>query len=90
MFFRLNSQANKALRTLCLAHMDYSSPAELPEGYELDSPDAETMVLDAIVGIQDPLRGDVKDAVETAQRAGVMVSSQVSSTEDLHKRKRKF
>ncbi|CAM9873275.1 unnamed protein product, partial [Sphacelaria rigidula] len=65
--------ANRALRTLCLAHIDYASPADLPEGYELDSPDAETMVLDAIVGIQDPLRGDVKEAVATAQRAGVMV-----------------
>lgn len=71
---RQSSQANRALRTLCLAHIDYASPADLPEGYELDSPDAETMVLDAIVGIQDPLRGDVKEAVATAQRAGVMVS----------------
>ena len=32
------------------------------------------MVLDAVVGIMDPLRGDVKDAVATAQHAGVMVS----------------
>lgn len=55
--------------------MDYASVDALPVGYEVESPDVETMVLDAIVGIQDPLRGDVKDAVATAQRAGVMVSS---------------
>ncbi|CAM9701223.1 unnamed protein product, partial [Ectocarpus sp. 4 AP-2014] len=65
--------ANNALRTLCLAHMDYASTSELDEGYEIDSPDADTMILDAVVGIMDPLRGDVTEAVATAQSAGVMV-----------------
>ncbi|CAM9679931.1 unnamed protein product [Ascophyllum nodosum] len=65
--------ANGALRTLCLAHIDFASEDELEPGFELDSPDCDTMILDAIVGIMDPLRGDVKDAVATAQRAGVMV-----------------
>lgn len=54
--------------------MDYESEADLEEGYEIDSPESDNMVLDAIVGIMDPLRGDVKEAVATAQRAGVMVS----------------
>lgn len=67
-------QANKALRTLCLAHIDYASTDALDVGYEVESPDADNMILDAIVGIMDPLRGDVKEAVATAQRAGVMVS----------------
>ncbi|CAN0551283.1 unnamed protein product, partial [Ectocarpus sp. 12 AP-2014] len=53
--------------------MDYASTSELDEGYEIDSPDADTMVLDAVVGIMDPLRGDVTEAVATAQSAGVMV-----------------
>lgn len=53
--------------------MDYPSAADLEEGYEVDSPDAEDMILDAVVGIMDPLRGDVKEAVATAQAAGVMV-----------------
>lgn len=66
-------QANGALRTLCLAHIDYPSTDELEEGWEVDSPDADNMILDAIVGIMDPLRDDVKEAVATAQRAGVMV-----------------
>eukprot|EP00752_Nemacystus_decipiens_P003489 g3222.t1 len=65
--------ANNALRTLCLAHMDYASKSELDEGYEIESPDADNMILDAVVGIMDPLRDDVKDAVATAQHAGVMV-----------------
>lgn len=54
--------------------MDYASTSELDEGYEIDSPDADTMVLDAVVGIMDPLRADVTEAVATAQSAGVMVS----------------
>lgn len=54
--------------------MDYASTSELDEGYEIDSPDSDTMVLDAVVGIMDPLRGDVTEAVATAQSAGVMVS----------------
>lgn len=53
--------------------MDYASASELDEGYEVESPDADNMILDAVVGIMDPLRGDVKDAVSTAQHAGVMV-----------------
>ncbi|CAM9987052.1 unnamed protein product [Laminaria digitata] len=68
------TMAKGALRTLCLAHVDYASESELEEGYELQGPDADNMVLDAIVGIMDPLRDDVKDAVATAQSAGVMVS----------------
>eukprot|EP00903_Cladosiphon_okamuranus_P006006 g5926.t1 len=67
------TMANNALRTLCLAHIDYASASELDEGYEIESPDADNMILDAVVGIMDPLRGDVKDAVATAQHAGVMV-----------------
>eukprot|EP00904_Undaria_pinnatifida_P005265 jgi/Undpi1/1869/HiC_scaffold_12.g05256.m1 len=71
---RLYSKGAKgALRTLCLAHNDYASASELDEGYELQGPDADNMILDAIVGIMDPLRDDVKDAVATAQSAGVMV-----------------
>eukprot|EP00605_Chrysophyceae_sp_TOSAG23-4_P001569 GSChrysophyteH1.ASY1.ANO1.1720.1 assembled CDS len=55
----IGKMADKALRTLVLAH-------EHP-------PDAANLVCDCIVGIQDPLRGDVKDAVKTAQEAGVVV-----------------
>lgn len=67
------TMADKALRTLCIAHRDFTSAAELPPGWEEDPPDRAALVCDGIVGIIDPLRDDVKEAVRTAQRAGVMV-----------------
>lgn len=62
--------ANNALRTLCLAHRDFD---ELPEDWETNPPDTEGLVVDGIVGIIDPLREDVTDAVRIAQEAGVTV-----------------
>lgn len=55
--------------------MDYATLKDLPGDYTQGSPDSDNMILDAIVGIMDPLRSDVKDAVAAAQQAGVMVSS---------------
>jgi Ca2+-transporting ATPase len=65
--------AEQALRTLCLAHKDYSSFKDLPEGWEESPPDNDNLILDCIVGIIDPLRSDVKEAVRVAQEAGVTV-----------------
>lgn len=65
--------ANNALRTLVLAHRDFSSQQALPSDWEQTPPDHADLVLDCIVGIIDPLRGDVKDAVRIAQEAGVTV-----------------
>jgi len=56
-----------------LAHRDFPSSHDLPDGWEENPPDTENLILDAIVGIIDPLRGDVKEAVRIAQSAGVMV-----------------
>lgn len=67
------SMANRALRTLCIAHRDYPPGEALPADWEDVPPDHENLVCDGIVGIIDPLREDVKDAVKTAQKAGVMV-----------------
>ena len=36
-------------------------------------PDNSALCVDCIVGIIDPLRGDVKEAIRVAQRAGVVV-----------------
>lgn len=69
----IDGMADRALRTLALAHKDYKSESELPGGYKEDPPDGSDLTLDSIVGIIDPLRSDVKDAVKTAQGAGVMV-----------------
>jgi magnesium-transporting ATPase (P-type) len=69
----INSMADKALRTLCLAHKDFPNAAALPAGWEESPPDHKDLVLDCIVGIIDPLRSDVKEAVRVAQAAGVTV-----------------
>lgn len=67
------SMADKALRTLCLAHKDYKSAEELPANWVDSPPDNFDLCLDCIVGIIDPLRSDVKEAVRVAQAAGVTV-----------------
>jgi magnesium-transporting ATPase (P-type) len=67
------AMADRALRTICIAHKDYDSYRDLPDDWSTVSPDANDMVCDAIVGIMDPLRPEVREAVATAQNAGVMV-----------------
>jgi magnesium-transporting ATPase (P-type) len=65
--------ANQALRTLLLAHKDYKSVNDLPADWEENPPDHTELICDCVVGIIDPLRGDVTEAVKTAQGAGVTV-----------------
>jgi len=69
----ITNMAENALRTLVLAHKDFASPSHLPANWIEDPPDNADLCCDCIVGIIDPLRSDVKDAVATAQRAGVVV-----------------
>ena len=65
--------AKRALRTLCITHKDFPTSSALPTGWRDDPPDYEGLCVDCVVGIIDPLRPDVKEAVATAQRAGVTV-----------------
>jgi hypothetical protein len=69
----VKEMAESALRTLCLAHRDFPSMSALPVNWRESPPDFEELTMDCIVGIIDPLRSDVKDAVTTAQKAGVTV-----------------
>jgi len=69
----IEAMAGRALRTLAIAHKNYKDVSALPEDYKTNPPDGTDLVLDAIIGIIDPLRSDVKEAVATAQGAGVMV-----------------
>lgn len=56
--------ASRALRTIAMAHRHFSSkPSESAEAEDLE----KDMVLDGIVGIIDPLRPDVADAVKRCQ-----------------------
>ncbi|KAF3441990.1 hypothetical protein FNV43_RR15906 [Rhamnella rubrinervis] len=63
----INSFASEALRTLCLVYKDindYENEKSIPDnGYTLI----------AVVGIKDPVRPGVKDAVETCLVAGISV-----------------
>ncbi|KAJ6380870.1 hypothetical protein OIU77_029713 [Salix suchowensis] len=63
----INGFACEALRTLCLAYKDLDGPASecsIPEfGYTLVT----------VVGIKDPVRPGVKDAVQTCLAAGITV-----------------
>lgn len=63
----INSFASEALRTLCLAYKDIND-------YEnVDSIPDNGYTLIAVVGIKDPVRPGVKDAVETCLVAGITV-----------------
>jgi len=69
----IEAMAGRALRTLAVAHKNYKDVNELPSDFKTSPPDGDNLVLDSIIGIIDPLRSDVKEAVSTAQGAGVMV-----------------
>jgi len=71
--FIIGEMADKALRTLVLAHVDFPNIVCLPPNWRDDPPDNNGLCIDAMVGIMDPLRSDVKQAVSTAQHAGVTV-----------------
>lgn len=73
----IREYARQALRCVAIAHrnsiQDYCQD---PHKIHLDDVEAdleEKMCLDALVGIADPLRPDVIDAVATCQRAGIFV-----------------
>ena len=70
---KINSMATKALRTLMLAHIDFLSEKDMPLDWRVNPPDDKNLICDCIVGIVDPLRSDVKEAVKCAQNAGVVV-----------------
>ena len=56
--------ASRALRTIAMAHRHFSSkPHETEAADDLE----KDLVLDGIVGIIDPLRPDVTDAVKRCQ-----------------------
>ncbi|GAB4851634.1 Alpha carbonic anhydrase 4 [Ancistrocladus abbreviatus] len=63
----INGFASEALRTLCLAFRD------LDDGFDRNSIPEEGYTLVAVVGIKDPVRPGVKDAVQTCLAAGITV-----------------
>ncbi|ETI49836.1 calcium-translocating P-type ATPase, PMCA-type [Phytophthora nicotianae P1569] len=69
----IRQMAESALRTICIGHRDFAG-GELPSDLHSlpDAPDQE-LIVNAIFGIQDPLRPDVTDAIKDCKRAGIMV-----------------
>lgn len=67
----VTSMAATGLRTIALAQRDFSA-AELKGGAPEVPPEEELMLV-GIVGIKDPVRKEVPDAVATCQRAGIVV-----------------
>jgi len=69
--------ASRALRCVALAHrLDVQKVVSDPERATEDDCEKDLekeLVFDALVGIADPLRGDVVEAVKTCQNAGIMV-----------------
>ncbi|KAF5938196.1 hypothetical protein HYC85_025702 [Camellia sinensis] len=63
----INSFASKALRTLCLTYKDIDNVFD-----ENSIPDSGYTLI-AVVGIKDPVRPGVKDAVKTCLAAGITV-----------------
>lgn len=57
----IEAMANRALRTLCLAHRTFAKKSQLPADWMENPPDHADMTCDCIVGIIDPLRSDVKE-----------------------------
>ena len=65
---RIAAMSQKGLRVLALASSDLPSGAPIPN----DLPNGKLTLL-GLIGIKDPLRKEVPDAVATCQRAGILV-----------------
>lgn len=67
----IDHMASRGLRTLALAYRDFSAD----EGWDEDSgaPDGEQLVFVGVVGIKDPVRPEVPDAVRRCREAGITV-----------------
>lgn len=67
--------ASRGLRCICLTYTDYAEvDPSRPEGFFSDAALVDdNLIAMAIVGIKDPVRREVPDAVVTCQKAGIMV-----------------
>ena len=73
------AMAEQSLRTLGIAYRDFGSVDELPAGWASGEvlPPEENLTLYAILGIKDPLRPDVTEAVAQCQKVCVCVGGWV-------------
>ncbi|EFN50910.1 hypothetical protein CHLNCDRAFT_59377 [Chlorella variabilis] len=69
----VTEMASTGLRTLCLAYTDYAKEDPSRPADYFEQPHEENLTALCIVGIKDPVRKEVPDAVATCQRAGITV-----------------
>lgn len=69
----ITTMADSALRTICITHRDFPCGALPDDLQSLSEAPEEDLIVDAIFGIQDPLRPDVTEAIRDCKRAGIMV-----------------
>ncbi|XP_071961469.1 plasma membrane calcium-transporting ATPase 1-like isoform X2 [Antedon mediterranea] len=67
----IEPMASEGLRTLCLAYRDFG-PKESPD-WEDEANIVQALTFLAITGIEDPVRGEVPDAILQCQQAGITV-----------------
>lgn len=69
----ITQMASRGLRTLCITYTDFPATAVgRPEDFFETSHDDE-LIVNCIVGIKDPVRAEVPDAVAVCKRAGITV-----------------
>jgi Ca2+ transporting ATPase len=68
----IEKYASQAYRTLCLAYRDLDVPAEETVNWS-DEDVEKDLTCVAIVGIEDPVRPEVPDAIKLCNRAGITV-----------------
>ncbi|KAG7236324.1 hypothetical protein INR49_001129, partial [Caranx melampygus] len=68
----IEPMASEGLRTICLAYRDFPSADGEPD-WENEAHILSGLTCIAVVGIEDPVRPEVPDAIKKCQRAGITV-----------------
>ncbi|CAH2277698.1 plasma membrane calcium-transporting ATPase 1 isoform X2 [Pelobates cultripes] len=68
----IEPMASEGLRTICLAYRDFPAGEEEPD-WENENEILSRLTCLAVVGIEDPVRPEVPDAIRKCQRAGITV-----------------
>ncbi|XP_073507747.1 plasma membrane calcium-transporting ATPase 1 isoform X2 [Phyllobates terribilis] len=68
----IEPMASEGLRTICLAYRDFPAGEHEPE-WENENEILSGLTCLAVVGIEDPVRPEVPDAIRKCQRAGITV-----------------
>ncbi|KAM4036680.1 plasma membrane calcium-transporting ATPase 1 isoform 2-T4 [Anomaloglossus baeobatrachus] len=68
----IEPMASEGLRTICLAYRDFPAGEPEPE-WENENDILSGLTCIAVVGIEDPVRPEVPDAIRKCQRAGITV-----------------